>query len=181
VTCAVDASSVPARRQGHDAPADLLSITAVTLLRRHGRDAAVAVPGFVQIQKICYPQAGLLHNAERPVRVIGSVFRRAEQRFRVGVVVGDPWSGKGCEHSQLLQPAFQRGRADGVAAIGMEDQCRVAALADPLSEVGPAHLDPPRWSGLNVRQHPRPPPCGSRHRSPGKGKATRLAAWPAGS
>ena len=55
-----------------------------------------------------------------------------EQRFRVGVVVADPWPGEGSEHTQLLQPAFQSGCPHCVAVIGMEDQWLAAALADPL-------------------------------------------------
>ena len=61
-----------------------------------------------------------------------------EQRFRVGVVVADPWSGERSEYPQLFQPACQRGCSHCVAVIGMEVQWLVAAFADPLPQTSAA-------------------------------------------
>tara|TARA_B100000674_G_scaffold191664_2_gene156123 strand:+ start:14023 stop:14463 length:441 start_codon:yes stop_codon:yes gene_type:complete len=71
--------------------------------------------------------------------MVGSVFRRAEQRLGIGVVVLHPWPGKGSEDAQFLQPAFQRCGTHGVAVIGMENQWLAPALADPLSQAASAH------------------------------------------
>ena len=86
---------------------DLYSIIVVALL--------VAVPVHNRRQ----PFACGLFAAERPAEAIGPIFRRAEQRFQVRVVVRYPWPGEGFEHAQLLQPALQGGRMHGVAATGM--------------------------------------------------------------
>ena len=84
--------------------ADLHSISVVTLMGRHEFDAAVAVPVVVPINERHHPLAGLVLVGEWPARVIRPVFDRTEQGFRVRVVVGDPWPGKGSEHAHLLQP-----------------------------------------------------------------------------
>ena len=114
-------------------------LTAVALIRRHEPDGTVAVPVVVPVHECTGPAAGLLLAAEGTPGVVRSVFDRGEQRLRVGVVVADPWSGEGPEHTQLLQPALQRGGPHGVAVVGMEDQRLGAALADPLPQAGPAH------------------------------------------
>ena len=61
-----------------------------------------------------------------------------EQRLGIGVVVRHPWSGKGSEDAQFLQPALQRCGTHGVAVIGMENQWLAPALADAFSQAGPA-------------------------------------------
>jgi len=67
-------------------------------------DAAVAVPVVVPIHKCRHPLAGLFFAREWPVLIVGPVFDRAEQGFRVQVVVRDPRPGKGSQHPHLLQP-----------------------------------------------------------------------------
>ena len=78
--------------------------SAVALMGRDEFDAAVAVPVVVPIHKSRHPLAGFVFSGEWPARVVGSVFDRSEQGFRVGVVVGDPWPGEGSQHPHLLQP-----------------------------------------------------------------------------
>ncbi len=76
----------------------------VSLMGRHEFDAAVVVPVVVPIHKWCRPFAGLFLAGKGAAGVVGPVFDRTEQGFRVGVVVGDPWPGEGSEHPHLLQP-----------------------------------------------------------------------------
>ena len=118
---------------------DLDGLTAVTLLRRHELDAAVAVPMVVPVDKRRHPLAGLVLAGKWPSRVIRPVLRCAEQRFGVGVVIADARPRERPEHAQFLKTAFQRGRTHGVAVVGMEDQRLGSALADPLSQAGPTH------------------------------------------
>ena len=118
--------------------ADLHSLATVTLLRRDELDATVAVLVVVPGDERCHPLTGLIFGGEGFAGVVRPVFHRAEQRFGVGVVVGDPWPGERPEHAQLFQPAFQRGCAHGVAVIGVQDQRLLSALADPLSQASPA-------------------------------------------
>jgi len=73
-------------------------------MRRDEFDAAVAVPVVVPIHKCRHPLAGLAFAGEWTAWVVGPVLDRAEQGFRVGVVVGDPWPGEGSQHPHLLQP-----------------------------------------------------------------------------
>ena len=119
-------------------PADTTGLTAVALIRRHEPDGAVAVPMVVPVHEFRHPAAGFFLAAEGTPGVVRSVLDRAEQLLRVGVVVTDPRSGEGSEHAELLQPALQRGGSHGVAVVGMEDQRLGPALADPLSQAGPA-------------------------------------------
>ena len=114
-------------------------LTAMALLGCHELDPAMAVPVVVPVHKRRHPQACLLHAGEWPPWVIGPVFCCAEQRFRVGVVVANPWSREGPQHPQLFQAAFQRGGTHCVAVIGMQDQRLLAAFADPLAQAGSAH------------------------------------------
>ena len=76
----------------------------VALVGRHEFDRAVVVPVVVPIHKCRHPLAGLLFVGEWPAGVVGAVFDRTEKGFRVRVVVGDPWPGKGSEHAHLLEP-----------------------------------------------------------------------------
>lgn len=85
-------------------PADCCGGSAVALMGRVEFDAAVAVPVVVPIHKCRHPLAGLFFAREWPVRIVWPVFDRAEKGFRVGVVVGVPWPGKGSQHPHLLQP-----------------------------------------------------------------------------
>jgi hypothetical protein len=51
----------------------------------------------------CRPTAGW----DNPVdtnRTAGMRLQGVEQRFRVGVVVADPWPREGSQHTQLLKP-----------------------------------------------------------------------------
>ena len=112
--------------------ADLNGFAAVALRWRHEPDTAVAVLIVVPAHKCCHPAASLCHALEWPPGVVRPVFQGVEQRFRVGVVVADPWSGEGSEHTQLLQPAFQSGCPHCVAVIGMQDQRLGPTFADPL-------------------------------------------------
>ena len=118
--------------------ADRNGLTAVALIGRHEPDAAVAVLVVVPVHECTSPGAGLFHAAEWPSGVVRPVFRGAEQRLRVGVVVADPRSGERPQDTQLLKPALQRGRPHGVAVVGMEDQRLAPTLADPLPQTGPA-------------------------------------------
>ena len=59
----------------------------VALVGRHEFDAAVVVPVVVPIHKCTRPFAGLLFVGEWPAGVVGTVFDRTEQGFRVRVVV----------------------------------------------------------------------------------------------
>ena len=61
--------------------ADLNSLTAMALLRRHKLDAAVAVLVVIPVHTGGNPEAGLLLAAEWPAGVVGPVFNGAEQRF----------------------------------------------------------------------------------------------------
>jgi len=90
-------------------PLDVNGLATVALVGRHELDAAVAVPVVVPIHERRYPQACLFHAGEWPPWLIGPVFCCAEQRCGAGVVVANPWSGEGPQHSQLFQQAFQRG------------------------------------------------------------------------
>jgi hypothetical protein len=118
--------------------ADLNGFAAVALRWRHEPDAAVAVLIVVPIHERTYPQAGLLHALEWPPRVVRPVFQGVEKRFRVGVVVADPWPGEGSEYPKLHQPAFQGGCPHCVAVIGMEDQRVGPTFADPLPQTSAA-------------------------------------------
>ena len=70
---------------------------------RHELDAAVAVPVVVPIDKRSHPLARIVFAGKWPAGVVRPVLERSEQGFRVGVVVGDPWPGKGSQHAHLLQ------------------------------------------------------------------------------
>ena len=118
--------------------ADLNGFAAVALRWRHEPDTAVAVLIVVPAHKCCHPAAGLFHALEWPSGVVRPVFQSVEQRFRVGVVVADPWSGERSEYPKLLQSGFQGGRPHGVAIVGMEDQWLGPTFADPLPQAGPA-------------------------------------------
>ncbi len=91
-------------------PADFQGLAAVALIWRDELDAAVAVLVVVPVDERRHPQAGLLSAAEWAAWVVGPVLRCPEQRFGVRVVVRHPWPGEGSEHTQLFQPALQRGR-----------------------------------------------------------------------
>jgi len=118
--------------------ADLHSITVVALMGRHELDAAVAVPMVVPIDKRYHPLTSGLLAGEWTAWVVRPVFRRAEQRLGIGVVVRHPWHGEGSEYAQFLQPAFERCATHGVAVIGVENQWLPTALADLLSQTSPA-------------------------------------------
>ena len=118
--------------------ADGDGLATVALVRRHALDAAMAVFMVVPLHKGRHPQAGLLPCFEWAVGVVRPVFDRAEQGFRVRVIVADPWPGKGSQHSQLLQAGFQGGGSHGISVVSMEDQGLLAAFADPLPQAGPA-------------------------------------------
>lgn len=109
--------------------ADLIGLAAMPLGGRHEPDSAVAVIVVVPVHECRHPEAGVVLAAERSNGVIRLVLERAEQRFRVRVVLADPWSGEGSEHTQRLQTAVQHGRFHGVAVVGMEDQRLVAPTA----------------------------------------------------
>ena len=81
---------------------DLNGFAAVALRWRHEPDAAVAVLVVVPIHERTYLQAGLFHTLEWPPGVVRPLLQGVEQRFRIGVVVADPWPGEGSEHAQLL-------------------------------------------------------------------------------
>ena len=119
--------------------ADLNRITVVTLDGRHELDAAVAVLVVVPVDERRHPLTGLVFGGKWLAGVFRPILHRPEQRFRVRVVVGDPWTRERPEHAEFLQPALQRGRTHGVAVVCMEDQRLLPALADPLAEAGPAH------------------------------------------
>jgi hypothetical protein len=108
--------------------ADFNGFAAVALRWRHEPDAAVAVLVVVPAHKCCHPAASLCHALEWLPGVVRPVLQGVEKRFRVGVVVADPWSGERPEYPKLLQSGFQGGRPHGVAVIGMEDQ----RLATPI-------------------------------------------------
>ena len=84
--------------------ADCGCSTAVTLMGRDELDAAVAVPVVVPIHKSCHPLTSLRLAVERPAWVIRPVLGRAEQGFRVGIVVAHSWPGEGAQYTQLFQP-----------------------------------------------------------------------------
>lgn len=72
-------------------PADLRSLTIVTLMGRHEFDPAVAVLVVVPVDKLGYPLTGLLLGGKGLAEVIRPILQCPEQRFRVRVVVGHPW------------------------------------------------------------------------------------------
>ena len=69
--------------------ADRRGGTAVALIGRDELDAAVPVPVVVPVHNRGHPLARLVLAGERSARVIRSVFRCSEQRFRIWVVVAD--------------------------------------------------------------------------------------------
>ena len=91
-------------------PADVNGLATVALLGRYEFDSAVTVPVVVPIQECRYPQGCLFHAGEWPPWGIWPAFCCTDQRFGEGVVVANPWSGDGPQHTQLNQPAFQCGR-----------------------------------------------------------------------
>lgn len=114
---------------------------------RHGFDTTVVVPMVVPANELHDPLARLVLAGEGATRIMMSILHRSEQGYGGGVVVRHPWPGKGSEHTQLLQPAFQRGRrqhfekpaARTVPDVGMENQGVSTGSADPLSQAGSAH------------------------------------------
>ena len=81
----------------------------VALVGRDEFDAALTVPVVVPVDKGRYPLARLRFAGKWPIGVLGPVFDRSEQGFRVGVVVADARPRERSQHSQCLQPALQRG------------------------------------------------------------------------
>lgn len=75
-------------------PAEFRGVAAVALVRRHELDAAVTVLVVVPIHERHHPFTGLCLSGERPVWVVRLVFDRAEQGFRVGIVIRHPWPGE---------------------------------------------------------------------------------------
>jgi len=138
VTSGVGFACPLVRTRQRDVP-DIVGLSAVTLLRRHKLDAAVAVPIVVPVDKRRHPLAGLVLVGKWPSRVIRPLLRCAEQRFGVGVVIADARPRERPEHAQLFQPALQRCRTHDVAVIGVQDQRLLSLLADPLSQAIPAH------------------------------------------
>ena len=119
--------------------ADLYGLTALTLVRRHELDSAVAVPVVVAVHKRDHPLAGLVLAGKRTARVIRPVLCFSEQQFGLRVVVGHSWFGEGSEHTQFLKSAFERGSTHGVAVVRVQDQRLPMALADPLPDAGSTH------------------------------------------
>lgn len=101
--------------------ADLHSLAIVTLLGRHEFDAAVAVLVVVPVDELGDPLTRLFFGGKWPAGVIRPVLHRAEQRFRVRVVIRHPWPREGSEDAQFFQAAFQRGRTHGVAVVGVQN------------------------------------------------------------
>ena len=120
-------------------PADLYGLADMAVVGRHGLNAAVAVPVITPIHKQGHPMAGVLRTGKGPTRVVRSLFHCPEHGFGVGVIVGDHWPGEGSEKSLLLQPPLQRDGTHGVAVIGVKQQGLLAALGDPIADVGPTH------------------------------------------
>ena len=76
-------------------------------------------------------------------RSAGLRLQSVEQRFRVGVVVADPWSGERPEHTKLLQSGFQRGcplSLRGSLRLG-HCRCRHGGSVDHQIEVEPDTTD----------------------------------------
>ena len=103
-------------------------VAAVTLVRRHELDAAVTVLMVVPIHERHHPLTGLCLAGKRPVWVVRTVFDRAEQGFRVWIVIRHPWPGEQTQHPQLFQPGLERGGAHGVAVVGVQNQRLATAL-----------------------------------------------------
>ena len=74
--------------------ADLNRITVVTLDGRHELDAAVAVLVVVPVDERHHPLTGLVFGGKWLAGVFRPILHRPEQRFRVRVVVGDPWTSR---------------------------------------------------------------------------------------
>jgi hypothetical protein len=66
-------------------------------------------------------------------RSAGLRLQGVEQRFRVGVVVADPWSGERPEYPQRLQPAFQSGRPQSLRGSLRLGACRTFPQAQSPS------------------------------------------------
>ena len=62
-------------------PADLRSLTIVTMLRRHEFDPAVPVPMVVPVDERSDPFTGLPFGGKGLAGVIRPIFQRTEQRF----------------------------------------------------------------------------------------------------
>ena len=157
--------------------ADGNGFSAVALGLRNEPDAAVAKLVGLPDNERRHSGAGYPHALQRKPRVVRAVFHGAEQRLGVGVVVADPWPGEGSEHTQLLQPALQRGRPHGVAVIGMKDQRVGPALVGPFPHAGPADEISGGSGPLPARPCPSPPPCDSRCRSPDRDTARLYGRW----
>ncbi len=68
------------------------------------------MPVVVPVDEFCDPLTGLVFGGKWLAEVIRPIFHRADQRFRVRVVVAEARLGERPEYSQFLQTAFQRGR-----------------------------------------------------------------------
>ena len=114
-------------------------LATVLLHRRNEFDPALAVPVVVAVHKWGDPLAGGLLTSESSAGIVRPIFSRAEQGFRVEVVVGDPRSVKGTKHAQLLQPALERCSSHCDAVVGVQQQRILKSFTDPLSEASPSH------------------------------------------
>ena len=74
---------------------DGTSFSAVPLIRRDEPNPVMAVLVVLPLNERCYPAAGFFHTLKGPSGVVGTVFDRAEQRFkssralRVRVLIAD--------------------------------------------------------------------------------------------
>ena len=169
--------------------------SAVALMGRHEFDAALAVLVVVPINERHHPFAGLVLAGKGPAGVVGPVFDRSEQGFRVRVVIetlgwekdlstpisssrGSSVAPRNSSRSLRLGHCRCRRAGPGLAAGTGGCQSRWGGGSAPCGR--PAALDPLRSGPIRPRPHPRPPPCGSRRRSPDRGRATHLARWWAG-
>lgn len=118
--------------------ADRNVFSAVALGWRHEPDAAIAGLIVILAHECRHPGASLPGAAKWPAWVIRPVFHGAEHRLRIGVVVADPRSGEGTEHTQFGQPGLEGGGPHGIAVVGTGDQRLGPALADPLPQTGAA-------------------------------------------
>ncbi len=93
----------------------------------------------VPVDELAEPVTGPVFRGKWNTGKFRSVIHRFDQGFGVRVDVGDPWPRERPEHAKLLEAAFQRGRKDGVAVIGMQDKRLLSNTADQLSKASPAH------------------------------------------
>ena len=94
---------------------------------------AVEVLFVVPVHKVSDPEASLVKVCKWLLREAGAVFKRLEQRFRIGVVITYARSAKGCNDAEFLQGCQQGCAFHRRTVVGMQSQL---FRADAFAQVG---------------------------------------------